>query len=216
MGNDKQWLVSHALIEGWSEALEKKDPGTWTHCTQVAAFATILAQALKLDEDEVRAIAYGALLHEIGKIEIPEAILRKPAALTAGERLIMREYCVYGYDIVRKEPSLQDAAEIVRSHRERFDGTGYPQGLKGEAIPLGARIVAVVETFEMLIRDRHHRGARAFAAAGEEIQHWSGRMFDPRTVDAHLSVPDEDWTSVPLPIAAIPDKACDALSIADL
>ena len=194
MGDEKQCLVPDALIERWSEALEKKDPGTWTHCNQVAAFATILAQKLKLDEDEVRAIAYGALLREIGKIEIPEAILRKPAALTAGERLIMREYCVHGYEIVRKEASLQDAAEIVRSHRERFDGTGYPEGLKGEAIPLGARIVAVVETFEMLIRDRPHRGTRAFGAAGEEIQRWSGRMFDPRIVDALLSVPVEDWT----------------------
>ena len=105
----------------------------------------------------------------------------------------MREYCLYGYEIVRKEASLQDAAEIVRSHRERFDGTGYPRGLKGEAIPLGARIVAVADAFEMLVRDRPHRGARAFAVAGAEIQHWSGRMFDPRIVDVFLNVPDEDW-----------------------
>ncbi len=147
-------------IEGWGEALEQKDPGTWAHCKRAAAFATVLAQALKLDEEEVRAIACGALLHEIGKLDIPEAILRKPEVLTAEERLIMREYCLYGYEIVRKEASLQDAAEIVRSHRERFDGTGYPRGLKGEAIPLGARIVAVVEAFEMLVRDRPHRGPR--------------------------------------------------------
>ncbi len=180
-------------IEGWGEALEEKDPGTWAHCKRAAAFATVLAQALKLDEEEVRTIACGALLHEIGKLEIPEAILRKPAVLTAEERLIMRGYCLYGYEIVRKEASLQDAAEIVRSHRERFDGTGYPQGLKGEAIPVGARIIAVAEVFEMLICDRPHRGVRAFAVAGAEIQHWSGRMFDPRIVDVFLNVPDEDW-----------------------
>ena len=105
----------------------------------------------------------------------------------------MREYCLYGYEIVRKEVSLQDAAEIVRSHRERFDGTGYPQGLKGEAIPLGARVVAVAEAFEMLVQDRPHRGARAFAVARAEIQHWSDRQFDPRIVDVFLNVPDEDW-----------------------
>jgi len=184
-----------ATIVGWGEALEQKDPGTWSHCQRVAAFATVVGEALDLDEEEIRTIATGALLHEIGKLEIPEAILRKPAVLTAEERLIMREYCLRGYEIVRKEASLQGAAEIVRSHRERFDGTGYPQGLKGEAIPLGARIVAVAETFEMLIRDRPHRVARAFAVAGAEIQRWSGRMFDPRIVDVFLNVPDEDWKS---------------------
>jgi putative nucleotidyltransferase with HDIG domain len=195
VGEPGQRFVLDALMEGWGEALEQKDPGTWTHCKRAAAFATVLAQALKLDEEEVRTIACGALLHEIGKLEIPGAILRKPAVLTAEERLIMRGYCLYGYEIVRKEASLQDAAEIVRSHRERFDGTGYPRGLKGEVIPLGARIVAVVEAFEMLVRDRPHRGPRAFADARAEIQHWSGRMFDPRIVDAFLNVPDEDWKS---------------------
>ncbi len=178
---------------GWGEALEQRDPGTWSHCQRSAAFATVLAYALNLDDEEVRAIACGALLHEVGKLEISEAILRKPAVLTAEERLIMRKYCLYGYEIVRKEASLQDAAEIVRSHRERFDGTGYPMGLKGETIPLGARIVAVAETFEMLVQDRPHRGARAFAAARAEIQHWSGRMFDPRIVNVLLNIPDEDW-----------------------
>ena len=106
----------------------------------------------------------------------------------------MREYCQRGYEIVRKA-SLEEVAEIVRFHRERFDGTGYPMGLKGVAIPLRARIVAVAEAFEMVVRDRPHRGARAFAAARAEIQHWSGRQFDPRIVDALLNVPDEDWTN---------------------
>lgn len=186
-------IGSGVTIARWGEALELKDPGTWSHCQRVAAFATVLAQALNLDEEEVRAIACGALLHEIGKLEIPEEILRKPAKLTAEEMLIMREYCLRGYEIVRKEASLQDAAEIVRSHRERFDGTGYPQRLKGEAIPLGARIVAIADAFEMLVRNRPHRGVRAIAVAAAEIQHWSGRMFDPRIIDVLLNVPDEDW-----------------------
>lgn len=182
-----------AILVGWGLALEQKDPGTWSHCQRVAAFATVLAEALDLEEEEIRAIACGALLHEVGKLEIPEAILRKPAKLTAEEMLIMRGYCLRGYEIVRKEAVVETVAEIVRSHRERFDGTGYPRGLMGEAIPLGARIVAVAETFEMLVQDRPHRGARAFAVARAEIQHWSGRMFDPRIVDVFLNVPDEDW-----------------------
>jgi len=89
-------IVSDALIERWREALEAKDPGTWSHCQRAAAFATVLAEPLNLDENEIRAIACGALLHEIGKLEIPEAILRKPAVLTAEERLIMRGYCLRG------------------------------------------------------------------------------------------------------------------------
>jgi cyclic di-GMP phosphodiesterase len=193
LGDEEQHLISDALIERWGEALEQKDPGTWSHCKRVAAFATVLAEALKLDDEEVRAIACGALLHEIGKLEIPEAILRKPAVLTTEERLIMREYCQRGYEIVCKDASLQDSAEIVRCHREWFDGTGYPQGLRGEAIPVGARIVALADTFEMLVRDRPHRGAIAFSTAHAEIQRWSGRQFDPRIVDVFLNVPDEGW-----------------------
>src|SRR5260370_28458564 len=96
----------------------------------------------------------------------------------------MRGYCLRGYEIVRKEASLEDAAEIVRSHRERFDGTGYPRGLEGEAIPIGARIVAVADALELIVSDRPHRGAPTFATAGAEIQRWSGRQFDPRIVDA--------------------------------
>jgi putative nucleotidyltransferase with HDIG domain len=184
---------SGATIVRWGEELEEKNPGTWSHCKRVAAFATVLAQALKLDEEEVRTIACGALLHEIGKLDVPDRILRKPAALTAEERLAMREYCICGYEIVRREAPLQRAAEIVRSHRERFDGTGYPGGLNGEAIPLGARIVAVVDAFEMVVRDRPHRAAHSFAVARSEIQRLSGRLFDPRIVDAFLSIPDEHW-----------------------
>src|ERR1700724_1490576 len=180
------------MIEGWGGALERKDPGTWGHCKRVAALATVLAHALRLDDEEVRTIACGALLHEIGKLEIPEAILRKPAVLTAEERFIMRGYCLRGFEIVRKEASLADAAEIVRSHRERFDGTGYPRGLEGEAIPVGARIVAVADAFEMIVGARPHRGAPTFSAARAEIQHWSGRMFDPRIVDVLLNVQDEE------------------------
>jgi hypothetical protein len=114
------------MIEAWGESLEQKDPGTWGHCKRVAAFATILAQASGLDDEEIRVVADAALLHEIGRLAIPEAILRKPAKLTREEMLVMRETSSRGYEMLRDVPSLAGAAEIVYATRERFDGTGYP------------------------------------------------------------------------------------------
>jgi len=179
------------LIEAWSEALERKDPGTWSHCQRVAALATILARALSLNDEEIQVIADGALLHEIGRLTIPEAILRKPAKLSPEEMLVMRGSCSHGYEMVRNVPSYAGAAEIVYAHREWFDGTGYPRGLKGEMIPLGARIVGVADTVDLLISDRPHDRARALAAARTTIAHWSGRQFDPHIIEVFLNVPDD-------------------------
>ena len=179
------------MIGAWSEALERRDPGTWSHCNRVAAFATILAQAFGLGDEQIRVIATGALLHEIGKLAIPEEILRKPAMLTREERLVMRESCSRGYEMLRSVPSLAEAAEIVYAHREWFDGTGYPRALKGEAIPLGARIVGVADAVETLISDRPHHMAHAIAATRTEVLRWSGRQFDPHVVEVFMSVPDD-------------------------
>jgi len=144
----------------------------------VAVFARILARALGLDDEEVRVIANGALLHEIGKVAIPPAILRKPAALTAEERLVMRESCSRGYEMLRNVPSLKEAAEIVYAHREWFDGTGYPRGLKGQAIPLGARIVAVADVFDVLISHRPHHPGHAFEETrAEMLLHHTGQRM---------------------------------------
>jgi HD-GYP domain-containing protein (c-di-GMP phosphodiesterase class II) len=179
------------MIEAWGEALERKDPGTWGHCKRVAATATILAQALGLADEETRVIAAGALLHEVGKLAIPDAILLKPAMLTQEERLVMRESCSRGYEMLREVPSLAETAEIVYAQREKFDGTGYPRGLKGAVIPLGARIVAVADAFEMFISDRPHHWARGFAAARREVLGWSGCELDPQIVEVALSVLDD-------------------------
>jgi HD-GYP domain-containing protein (c-di-GMP phosphodiesterase class II) len=185
---------SSKMIDVWSQALEEKDPGTWSHCKRVAGFATALAQALRLDDKEIQVIAIGALLHEIGRLAIPKAILRKPAKLTPEEMLVMRESPTRGYETLRNIPSLAGAAEIVYAHRERFDGTGYPRGLKGEAIPLGARIIAIADTFEMFISDRPHDLARGLSVARREVLHWSGRQLDPHIVEAFLSLPDDAIT----------------------
>jgi len=179
------------MIEVWGEALERKDPGTWSHCQRVAVFAKILAQALGLEKKDIRVITDGALLHEIGKLAIPEAILRKPAKLTTEEMLVMRESPSRGYEMLRIVPSLTKAAEIVYAHRESFDGTGYPRGLKGEGILLGARIVGVADVVDLLISDRPHDWARALAAARTGVLRWSGCQFDPHVIEVFLSLRDD-------------------------
>jgi putative nucleotidyltransferase with HDIG domain len=138
-------------------------------------------------------IARGAFLHDIGKMAIPDAILRKPDKLTPDEITIMREHCYRGFQMLRKIPFLAEAAEIVYAHQERYDGTGYPRGLKGEDIPLGARLFSVADTLDAITSDRPYRAAQTVAAARKEIDLWSGRQFDPDVVKTFLSMPENIW-----------------------
>jgi len=124
---------------------------------------------------------------------IPDAILRKPGALDSDEKLIMQEHCYRGYHMLRKIPFLAEAADIVYSHQEKFDGTGYPRGLKGEQIPLGARIFAVADTLDAITSDRPYRAAQPTKAALIEIAKFSGTQFDPTVVRTFLSMPDTIW-----------------------
>ncbi|HEX8816372.1 MAG TPA: HD domain-containing phosphohydrolase, partial [Terriglobales bacterium] len=126
----------------------------------------------------------------------PDAILRKPGALTPEEVTIMREHCYRGYQLLRRIPFLTDAAEIVYSHQERFDGTGYPRGLKGDEIPLGARLFSIADTLDAITSDRPYRPAQSLTAAREEINRWSGRQFDPEVVRIFLSMPDNIWVDL--------------------
>jgi len=183
--------VSFDRIEAWGEALERKAPGTWSHCQRVAVFARIVARALGLDDKEIQIITNGALLHEIGKLAMAAAILQKPAALTGKERLVMRQSCSRGYEMLSKVPSFKEAAEIVYAHREWFDGSGYPRGLKEQAIPLGARVVAVADVFDVLISHRPHHAGHAFAETRTEMLRWSGRQFDPQILKVFLSIGDD-------------------------
>ena len=180
-------------LEALGDALDLKDRETEGHSRRVTAFTIAIARAMGLTAEQIRVIARGAFLHDIGKMAIPDAILNKPGALTPDEVGIMREHSYHGYQIVKKIPFLQEAAEIVYAHQERFDGTGYPRGLKGEQIPLGARMFAVADTLDAITSDRPYRPAQTLAAAREEIQRWAGRQFDPEVVKMFLSMPENIW-----------------------
>jgi putative nucleotidyltransferase with HDIG domain len=180
-------------LEALGDALDLKDKETEGHSRRVTAFTIAIARAMGLAGDQIRIIARGAFLHDIGKLTTPDAILLKPGKLTADETAIMRVHCHKGYEIVKKIPFLQDACDIIYSHQERWDGTGYPRGLKGQEIPLGARLVAVANTVDAITSDRPYRSRQSDAAARKEIEDWSGRQFDPAVVKVFLGMPENIW-----------------------
>ena len=180
-------------LEALGDALDLKDKETEGHSRRVTAFTIAIARAMGLAGDQIRIIARGAFLHDIGKMAIPDDILRKPGKLTPDQTNIMREHCYKGYQIVKKIPFLQDACDIIYSHQERFDGSGYPRGLRGTEIPLGARIFAVADTLDAITSDRPYRSRQSDAAARTEIEEWSGRQFDPEVVKVFLAMPENIW-----------------------
>jgi len=180
-------------LEALGDALDMKDSETEGHSRRVTAYTIVIARAMGLPPEQIPTIARGAFLHDIGKLAIPDAILCKPSKLTTEEMAIMKEHCFKGYQIVKKIPFLVDACEIVYSHQERYDGTGYPRGLKGEEIPLGARIFSVADTLDAMTVNRVYRPAQSYRAAREEIVRWSGRQFDPDVVKAFIEIPEEIW-----------------------
>jgi putative nucleotidyltransferase with HDIG domain len=180
-------------LEALGNALDLKDAETEGHSKRVTAFTIAIARAMGLSADQIRVIARGAFLHDIGKMAIPDAILRKPGALDPEEIAIMQEHCYRGYQILKRIPFLTEASEIVYAHQEKYDGTGYPRGLKGEQIPLGARIFSVADTLDAMTSDRPYRAKLPFSVAREEIQRWSGRQFDPQVVATFLQMPENIW-----------------------
>ena len=180
-------------LEALGNALDLKDAETEGHSKRVTAFTIAIARAMGISGDQIRVIARGAFLHDIGKMAIPDAILRKPGALDPEEVAIMREHCYRGYQILRRIPFLTEASEIVYAHQEKFDGTGYPRGLKGEQIPLGARIFSVADTLDAMTSNRPYRAAQPLSAARAEIDKWSGRQFDPQVVKVFLEMPENIW-----------------------
>lgn len=180
-------------LEALGDALDLKDAETEGHSKRVTAFTIAVARAMGLSPDRIRVIARGAFLHDIGKMAIPDAILRKPGALTPEEINIMKEHCWHGYQILRKIPFLTEAAEIVYAHQEKWDGTGYPRQLKGDEIPLGSRIFSLADTMDAIMSDRPYRAAQPFSAARDEIVRFAGRQFDPNIVKTFVEMPESIW-----------------------
>ncbi len=180
-------------LEALGGALDLKDAETEGHCKRVTAFTLAIAKALQVDVAHLPEIARGAFLHDIGKMAIPDQVLRKPGPLTPEEQIIMRTHCEIGYEMLNRVPFLRAVAKIVLAHQEKFDGTGYPNGLKGEEIPLGARIFAVADTLDAMTSDRPYRRALSLEQAKAEIARCSGTQFDPKVADAFLSLPDSIW-----------------------
>lgn len=174
--------VYFETIQALATAIEAKDPYTKGHSERVAEYATIIAQEMKLPENEVNNLNFAALLHDIGKIAIPEDILNKPDKLTKNEFDIVKSHSIMGASIVEKIDFLMHASSFIRYHHEREDGSGYPEGLTGDQIPLGASILAVADTFDALTTDRPYRTAWGIEETMEEIEKCAGTKFKQEVV----------------------------------
>lgn len=179
------------FVESLAAALDLREHETGLHSKRVALQTLLLARRFYADAGALREIYWGALLHDIGKIGVPDAILLKAGRLSADEWNIMRQHPEHGYRILARIPHLALAAGIVLAHEERYDGSGYPARLKGDEIPLPARLFAVIDTLDAMTFDRPYRRALPFETAREEIVANSGSQFDPRAVEAFLRIQDE-------------------------
>lgn len=175
------------------QALETRDFETHGHSERVVTFSLRLGFELGLEKDALRDLELGALMHDIGKIGVPDAILRKPAQLNEEEWDKMKLHPLYGQKILRNIKFLEGAAKIVCQHHENWDGSGYPYGLRGEAIDLGARIFAVVDAFDSMTSDRIYQKGCSYEEALAELERCAGTQFDPMIIEAFKNIPQEDW-----------------------
>jgi putative nucleotidyltransferase with HDIG domain len=180
-------------LQALTAALETRDAETHGHSERVVTFSLRLGREYGLSGAEMKALEFGSLLHDIGKIGVPDAILRKPAKLTDEEWVRMREHPMHGQQILRGIKFLEGAAKVVAQHHEKWDGSGYPLGLKTEEIDICARIFSVADAFDAITSDRVYRKGRPYEAAAQELDEWSNRQFDPKVVEAFHRVPKDDW-----------------------
>ncbi len=180
-------------LKALAAALETRDTDTHGHSERVVSFSLRLGRELELGAEQMRSLEFGALLHDIGKIGIPDLILRKPDALDETEWATMRRHPALGEQILRGIGFLEGAACVVGQHHERFDGTGYPRGLSGAEIDLNARIFAVADAFDAMVSNRVYRAGKSYEAAAAELVRHSGRQFDPQVVAAFLRIPPAQW-----------------------
>ena len=182
---------SQDVLVALANAVDAKDPATEHHCGRVAERAIWLARLAGLEQDQIEAVGYGAVLHDVGKIGIREDVLGKPGVLTDEERTEMQRHPLIGAEILRPLRLGAIVSPIVRSHHERWDGRGYPDGLSGEGIPVGARIVGIVDAYDAMTHDRPYRAALSGDQALEELRRYRGTQFDPGLVDLFLANLDE-------------------------
>jgi PAS domain S-box-containing protein/putative nucleotidyltransferase with HDIG domain len=180
-----------STLDGWARAVEMRDQSTENHTRRVVSLAEKLAHILQVPEEGILKLRRGALLHDIGKLAVPDSILNKPGPLTEEEMAVMRKHPQHAYDVLSKINFLRDVLDIPYCHHERWDGTGYPRGLRGEEIPLAARIFSVVDVWDALLSDRSYRKAWSEEATLAYLYQQAGRQFDPSIVQAFLDHLDE-------------------------
>jgi len=190
-------------LDALGAAIDLRDSQTGGHSRRVLLYSVEMLKALSGTPKQLKSLAMGAWLHDIGKLAIPDAILFKPGPLTGEERKIMETHVRIGYDMVKRISFLADAAEIILTHHERWNGSGYPNGLKGETIPLGARIFAVADTVDAMTSDRPYHSALPFQAGRDEIEQKAGILFDPEVAGVFLSIPKRTWEAIRKSAAAM-------------
>jgi HD-GYP domain-containing protein (c-di-GMP phosphodiesterase class II) len=194
---------TQALLEGLISALDYRDAETQWHSRRVSLYARRLAQQLGIEEPELTVIEHGALLHDIGKIGVRDGVLLKPGPLTSDEWSEMKRHPELGWALLQRVDYLRPASSIVLQHQEKYDGSGYPSGVGGRGIVIGARIFHVVDTLDAITSDRPYRKSRPFDEARAEIVRCRATQFDPEIVDAFLAVPPEDWERIRLDVETV-------------
>jgi putative nucleotidyltransferase with HDIG domain len=203
-------LTYDATLEALGAALDLRDTDTAGHSRRVSLYCLEIARPMGCSNEQLKEIARGAYLHDIGKIGIPDAILLKPGKLTEQEMAIMKTHARIGYELVHRIAFLAPAAEIVLTHQERYDGTGYPQRLSKNQIPIGSRIFAVADTLDAMTSDRPYRRALPFSAAREEIIRESSRQFDPEVINVFLSIPEKVWENIRREVTSLHEEGRDS------
>jgi response regulator RpfG family c-di-GMP phosphodiesterase len=194
---------TQALLEGLIAALDYRDAETQWHSRRVSLYARRLAQQLGIQEPDLTIIEHGALLHDIGKIGVRDRVLLKPGPLTNEEWSEMKRHPELGWALLQRVDYLRPASSIVLQHQEKYDGSGYPSGIAGRGIVIGARIFHVVDTLDAITSDRPYRRSRPFEDARAEIVRCKGTQFDPDVVEAFLAVPPEDWERIRLDVETV-------------
>jgi HD-GYP domain-containing protein (c-di-GMP phosphodiesterase class II) len=185
-----------SLICAFNQLLDLKDLNTGVHSTRLAEWALHVAGELGLERESLADMEVAALLHDIGKIGISDAILNKPAKLTTEEYEVMKKHPEFGWAVLRQVPGMERASLMILHHHENFDGTGYPGGLKGEEIPIGSRIVSVIDAFDAMVSTRPYRQGMPIEEAVRRLVMASGTQFDPRVVKSFLPLAQAEMTSV--------------------